>query len=198
MENQGSQHFVGIKSIHHALKLVESRHSRKILSYFQHVEHLLEMYFDTSQVWHIWAAVDLVDAKTFTIPPSNVYGPTISNFYGAYACCMNMFLQARKDNDFTYSAVFPHMRSPYLLNDCPIVHFLYPRLGIEIPRRLGDVSFFNPKEPHYISSRSHKEDNFYCLSLFLKSTNLGLNNNSIPLTPSQASLSVEYNVFHTK
>jgi hypothetical protein len=139
-----------------------------------------------------------VDAKTFTIPPSNVYGPTTSNFYGAYACGMNVFLQAHEDNDFTYSAVSPHMRSPYLLNDCPVVHFSFPRLGIAIPLRPGDVLFFNPKEPHCISSRSHEEDNVYCLSLYLKSSNIGLNNNSIPLTPSQASLLAEYNSFHTK
>jgi hypothetical protein len=111
---------------------------------------------------------------------------------------MNVFLQAHEDNDFTYSAVSPHMRSPYLLNDCPVVHFSFPRLGIAIPLRPGDVLFFNPKEPHCISSRSHEEDNVYCLSLYLKSSNIGLNNNSIPLTPSQASLLAEYNSFHTK
>ena len=144
------------------------------------------------------AAGDLVNANTFTIPPSNMYGPTTSNFYGAYACGMHVFLQAHNDNDLTYSAVSPYMRSPSLINDCPVVHFSCPRFDIVIPLRPGNVLFFNPKEPDCISSRSHTEDNFYCLSLYLKSANIGLNNNDKPLTPSEASLLAVYNSFHTK
>ena len=156
------------------------------------------MYIDTPQVWHIQAAMDLVYANTFTIPPSNVYGPITPNFYGAYECGMNVFLQAYKDNDFTYSAVSPHTGSPHLLNECPVVHFSFPRFGIAIPLRPGDVLFFNPKKPHCIPSRSHAEDNIYCLSLYLKSSNIGLNTNVTPLTPSETSLLAEYNLFHTK
>ena len=63
------------------------------------------MYIATSQVWHIRAVVDLVDDKTFTVPPSNVYGPTTSNFYGAYACGMNVFLQAYEDNGYVQCCV---------------------------------------------------------------------------------------------
>ena len=90
------------------------------------------MYIDTPQVHHITAAVDLVDANTFTIQPSNLYCPIISKYYGVYACGTNVFLQAHQDNDFTYSAVSPHMRTPYLLKNRLDVHFLFPWLVIVI------------------------------------------------------------------
>ena len=75
-------------------------------------------------------------------------------------------------------------------------HFL--GVASQLPLWSSDVLFFNPKEPHCISSRSRAEDTVYCLLLYLKSANIGLNNNGIPLTPIQASLLAEYNLFHSK
>ena len=196
--NQVRRNRVGIKSIHSALKSVHPKHSRQILSYFRQVEHLFFMYIDSSEVRHIRAAVGLVNAPTFNIPPSNVKGPTRANIYGAHANGINVFLQAHDDNDFTYGAVCPHTRTDYVLTDRPVVHFTFPRLGIAIPLRPGDVMFFNPKEPHCVSSRSRAEDKVYIMSLYLKSANIGLNNNAISLTPSEASLLTEYNMLHSK
>ena len=115
-----------------------------------------------------------------------MHGPATSNFYGAYACDMNVFLQSHKDNDFKYSAVSLHMGTLYLLNECPVIHFSFSRLCIAIPLRPGDVLFFNPKEHHCILSISRTDNNVYCLSLYSKSVTIGLNNNVTPLTPSDA------------
>ena len=96
------------------------------------------------------------------------------------------------------SAVSPHTRTPYLLKDHPVVHFIFPRFGIAIPFHPGDMLFFNPKDPHCISSRRRVEDTVYYLSLYLKSANIGLNDNGIALSPSEASILAEYNSFHKK
>jgi hypothetical protein len=196
--NQACRNRVGVSDMHKALNQVQSVHQRCILSYFRQTEHLFDMHLDTHQVRHIRAAIDLVDAKTFTVPLSKEDHPTTSRYYGAYGCGMNVYLQAHDDNDFTYGVVSAHMRTQYLIKDRPVVHFAFPRLGIAIPLRPGDVLFFNPKEPHCISSRSCNDDNIYNLSLYMKSTNLGLNDNGKALLPAEEKLLSQYNALYKK
>ena len=61
--------------------------------------------------------------------------------------------------------------------------FFFPSLGIVVPLRPGDVLFFNPRVHHCVSSRCHNADDMYALSLYLKSDNIGLHDNSIELLP---------------
>ena len=58
---------------------------------------------------------------------------------------------------------------------------VFPRLGISVPLRPGDVLFFNPQEQHMVSSRCDNGDDIYCVSLYLKSDNMGKNDNSMEL-----------------
>jgi hypothetical protein len=85
------------------------------------------------------------------------------------------------DKDFTYSAVTVLVRGRYTVNDGIVAYFNFPRLGLAIPLRQGDVLFFDPKEPHMISSRCNKDDDIYCLSFYLKSNIIGGNDNDKPL-----------------
>ena len=62
-----------------------------------------------------------------------------------------------------------------------------------IPLKPGDVLFFNPKEPHCVSSRCDNNDDIFCMSLYLKSDNIGKNDNSCPLTPNEETLVRETN-----
>ena len=78
----------GIISIHQALKIVKHMHRHCILLYFWQIEHLFDMHIETSQVWHIQAAVELVDANTVTIPPIKEDGPTTSNIKLLWSLCM--------------------------------------------------------------------------------------------------------------
>jgi hypothetical protein len=51
--------------------------------------------------------------------------------------------------------------------------------------RPGDLLIFNALEPHAISSRCHKSDKLLCVSMYLKTAVVGLNNNDIKLTEKQ-------------
>lgn len=64
-----------------------------------------------------------------------------------------------------------------------------------VPLRPGDVIIFNPLEPHAISSRCEPDDEVFCVSVYLKSAVVGLNDNSIPLSPVEEELS---RLYHTK
>ncbi len=86
------------------------------------------------------------------------------------------------------SQVFLKGISQYHLNDDVTVYFCFPTLGVSVPLRPGDYLLFNPLIPHCISSHCKHEDDIMCVSMYLKTAIVGLNNNSLPLTPSQNQL----------
>ncbi len=56
--------------------------------------------------------------------------------------------------------------------------FAFPQIGIAVPLQPGDTLMFNPQEPHCISLRCSKDDNIYCISSYLKTQVVGLNDNN--------------------
>ena len=103
-----------------------------------------------------------------------------------------MYLNCHWDKDFTYCATSIHMKKQYSESQEVVAYFAFPRLGVVIPLRPGDVLFFNPKEPHCVSSRCNNNDNIFCMSLYLKSDNIGKNDNSLPLTHNEEALVRKY------
>ena len=103
-----------------------------------------------------------------------------------------MYLNMHSDVDYTYCATSIHQREEYLESQDVVAYFAFPRLGIAIPLRPGDILFFNPKEPHCVSSRCDNNEEICCMSLYLKSANIGKNDNSMSLTPDQVALLSQY------
>ena len=92
---------------------------------------------------------------------------------------LNVYLNAHKDKDFTFSAVMLCMKREYAVKYVVVGYFCFPGLGIVVPLCPGDVFFFNPRIHHCVSSRCNNADDIYCLSLYLKSDNIGKHDNSI-------------------
>jgi hypothetical protein len=63
------------------------------------------------------------------------------------------------------------------------LYFCLPQYGICVALRPGDIIFFNPLEYHCISQRTecYKNERIFVTSFYLKSKQLGLNDNNIPL-----------------
>ena len=214
--NQTKRAEVGIWCFHSALHQTRKQVAGRIMRYFRGVEHLFEMFVDTAEIRIIHDAIEFLKAETFVIPnefPCKIKtkengttpmkkatcgkdGEDIcmkAGIYGAFASGINAYLAAHIDKDYTYSVTSVHVKSKYRDNDQPVAYFAFPLLGIAIPLRPGDVLFFNPEEPHCISSCNNEEDEIYCVSLYLKSDNIGQNNNSKELSPNKESF-LEY--FH--
>ena len=181
----------GIEPVHYTQKQVSNNNNKRILAFFKQVEFLFEQYIDTDQVRLIHDALQLIDSETFTTPKNNSAG-----IYGNIAHGVNVYLNVHDDLDFTYCATTVQMKKQYTLDDDVVAYFCFPRLGIAVPLRPGDVLFFNPNEPHCVSSRCNNSDTIYCVSLYIKSANLGLNNNSLPLLPAEKGLLTEYETIH--
>ena len=73
-----------------------------------------------------------------------------------------------------------------------VAYFGFPRLGVAIPLRPGDVLIINPLEPHSVSSRCYEFDEVFCFSAYLKSSNVGLHDNQLELNPEVKKLAEEY------
>ena len=90
------------------------------------------------------------------------------------------------------------MKEEYTLEQRVVAYFCFPRLGIAVPLRPGEMIFFNPSEEHCISSRVDDKDTIYCVSLYIKSNVFGLNDNSLPLLSKEESYCHAYNTKNKK
>ena len=80
--------------------------------------------------------------------------------------------------------------------DRVVAYFCFPRTGVAVALRPGDILVFNPTEPHAISSRCNVNDSVYCLSMYLKSGVVGLNDNNVGLTDAQVYMKDQYLCIH--
>ncbi len=66
----------------------------------------------------------------------------------------------------------------YQNDDWIVCYFAFPQIGIAVAQQIGDILMFNLQEPHCVSLRCNKDDNIYCISSYLKTQVMGLNDNS--------------------
>ncbi len=185
--NQTNRGAVGIRRLHKALLGCLQHISSRIMRYFKGVEHLFTMFMDTEEIRIIHDAIEVMQLETFSMPNLSKK----ASIYGAIACGINVYLASHVDADYTYSATSVHCRCEYHLEDSILCYFAFPRLGIAIPLRPGDVLFFNPNQPHCVNS-CVDDANEICVSLYLKSDNIGKNDNSIEITTDEGKLLVYY------
>lgn len=119
---------------------------------------------------------------------------TDAKYYGGIAFGSNVFLRCHTDADFTMSIAQIHLkgRDSYAMDDDVVVYFCFPTLGIAVPLRPGDFLLFNALIPHCISSRCRQSDEIMCVSMYLKTAVVGLNNNDLNLTSKQLVLMKRY------
>ncbi len=83
-------------------------------------------------------------------------------------------------------------KKAYSYNRKVISYFNFPQLAFAVTLCLGDLLLFDTTEPHAINTRCNKKLYFYCISFYLKSALVGLNNKSKSLTPFEERV-VEHN-----
>jgi hypothetical protein len=111
--------------------------------------------------------------------------------WGSLASGKNYYLNSHTDEDFFYSLTTiasPHgLRQDidrYSMDAEVCNYFTFAEQGIAVALRPGDMLIFNPMYHHCLSSRtsSYETEDVFCLSLYLKTTIVGKNDNSLPLT----------------
>jgi hypothetical protein len=102
-----------------------------------------------------------------------------ARYYNGLGFGINLYLRSHIDQDFNMSIVQAHTNNRnYQFKDKILCYFAFPRIGMAVALWAGDILPFNPQEPHSISSRRRSEDEIFCLSSYLKTSVVGLNDNS--------------------
>ena len=155
-----------------------------VIDVVQWMESIFTSFVRTEEIRKLNLAKALIGFKTLSSTRRmNMSDEEMKSIFSGCAFGYNTHLISHSDIDFTQS-----MTSVYLnghINqdmDRIVAFFCFPRLGIAVPLRPGDVLVFNPLEPHAISSRCKNSDRLLCLSLYLKTGVVGLNDNLIPLS----------------
>jgi hypothetical protein len=140
-------------------------------------EYAFDKCMDTDIIRHISCARSHVNFKTMEPSPFSSQEKT-ARYYNGLGFGINVFLRSHVDRDFTMSIVQVHIDDhDYQVDDKILCYFAFPRIGIPVALWLGDFLLFNPLEPHSISSRCRKDDEIYCVSSYLKTAVVGLNDN---------------------
>jgi hypothetical protein len=155
-----------------------NHHWNCIHKVLKHAEYAFDMFMDTEVIQHIMQARWCVKFWTMEPSPSLLYAKS-ARYYNAVGFSINVFLRCHINKDFTMSIVQVHLDEIMNQNDDRIVcYFGFPHIGIAVALWPGDILMFNPQEPHCISLRCNKNDNIYCISSYLKTQVVGLNDNS--------------------
>ena len=161
-----------------------------IVEMMNRTKKALSSFVETKSLQQLKAAKKMLQFKTI----SSSWNLQPNKIFGGIAFGINVHLSCRKDHHYTWSVVSVHLHDyQYKSVDTIVAYFCFPRIGVAVPLQPGDLLVFNPKEPHAISSRYNSEDTVYCISMYLKTAIVGLNDNSIPLTSTEDIAKDEYN-----
>jgi len=156
------------------------------------VEKVMSSFVPTKELRRLNLARMLLKYKTMT---ANLNGDIVleAKLFGSIAFALNVHLSCHTDVDFSRSVVSVYINGGgYGLSDRVVAYFCFPRLGIAVALRPGDILIFNPREYHAVSSHCNQDDGIYCVSMYLKTAVVSLNDNSIPLTAEQVLLHNTY------
>jgi hypothetical protein len=172
---------------------LSDKHLGVIMKLMRHAEYCYQTLADTEVISHVYHAKQLVPFKTMTVKTTD--DQYSLNYFGALAFGCNVFLQCHTDSDFTMSIANVHLKGKdkYEFDDPIVIYFCFPTLGIAVPLRPGDFIIFNALIPHCVSSRCREADEVMCISMYLKSSVVGLNDNLLPLDNKQYHLASRYN-----
>ena len=179
----------GVRDTYHMAK-VDGAHVETVVSYVHNLEQLLEAFAESEVLQMLQEARKLLQFQTLKGAGREC------KIFGAFAFGRNVYLPSHQDKDFVYSIVSVHVRDGYYLKEDTkvVAYFGFPRLGVAVPLRPGDVLIINPLEPHSVSSRCYESDEVFCFSAYLKSSNVGLHDNKLELTPVEKKLSDVYHL----
>ena len=159
-------------------------HIRSSESLFNHVMH-------PDAIRHTMEAHKAVGYKLML--PSSGQEKEGTTIFSAMNISQDAYLRAHTDNDFTYATISAHLPDHhYSLHDEIIAYFCFPTLGVAVPIRPGDQLIFSSQIPHCISSRCNPDKTVISTSMYLKDAVVGLNDNTMELTPQQQRLAGQY------
>ena len=142
------------------------------------VEKIMSYSIPTNELWHLNLERELIGYKSMTPGNENKFLLPLKVFH--------------TDDDVLQSVVRVHVDNHQYKFRQAVAYFCFPQIGIAVVLRPGNIIICNPQEPHVVSSRCCVNDKVSCVPMYLKTSVVGLNDNSIELTLMQQSLLENY------
>jgi hypothetical protein len=175
------------------MERIDAIHWRRVMKMVMRAELLLESFADQEVIDRLRVAKHVVPFKTMHAPKNHRAYTHIphAKYFGAIAFGRNVFLRCHTDDDFTLSVAHVLLggKQSYSVDDPVVVYFCFPTEGVAMPMRPGDFLLFNARVPHCISSQCSDNDDIMCISMFLKTSVVGGDDNGVELNDIQQSLS---------
>ena len=109
-----------------------------------------------------------------------------SKIFNAISYTKNVHLSCHTDMDFTQSVITCYKHGHVChVDDDVVAYFCFPRIGMAVSLRPGDILVFNPREYHAVSSRCTHEHDIYYTAMYLKTAVVSLNDNTLLLNDAQ-------------
>ena len=182
----------GVRSYTYHMEEMPSKSWDNIVNTLAKVESIMSSYVPSEELRQLNLGRELLGYKTMT--PS--HGTKDEHelilplkIFGGIAFGFQVHNKIHTDDDYSRSVVSVHVENfQYRFLNHIVAYFCFPRIGIAVALRPGDILIFNAQEPHAISSRCRSNYKVLCGSMYLKTAVVGLNNNSIEFTLMQQSL----------
>jgi hypothetical protein len=181
-----------VLNINAVMEKLPECHWHVLMKLMRHAEYCFEAIADNEVISHLYPAKQVVPFKTMTMPFSS-HKSTLK-YYGGLAFGCNVFLRCHTDNDYTMSMAQIHLKgkNEYKIEDNVVVYFCFPTLGVAAPLQPGGFLLFNALIPHCVSSRCRQAEEILCISMYLKTSVVGMNNNQLHPNTLQTVLADRY------
>lgn len=143
-------------------------------------EHAFYSFAGTEAVRHIQDARETVPWDMIMYSDERM---GCAEIFNGIAFCVNVYLRAHIDHDFTFSVSQVHVDDvDYKIDDNIVCYFCFPRLGVAVALKPGDFLLINAWEYHCLSSRCTDDVDIFCVSSCLKTAVVVGNDNKMPLS----------------
>ena len=187
----------GVRAYTYLIKKMPKESWDNIVKTLAKVETIMSTFIPPGELRHLNLGRELLGYQTMspTMTSDNEKKLILPlKIFGGLAFGYQVHNAIHTDDDYSRSVVTVHVNNlHYRYMNRVVAYFCFPRIGIAVALRPGDIIIFNAQEPHAVSSRCRFDDNVFCVSMYLKTAVVGLNDNSIDLTPMQQSLFDNFN-----
>jgi hypothetical protein len=133
-------------------------HWNNVVTNMKLCESVLAKYLYTGELNRLHLAKTALSFPTMM----EMGSPVACRYFGGIGYGVNLHLECHTDDDSSYSIITVHLANhQYILNDRVLCYVCFPRLGVAVALRPGDIFIFNAHEPHCISSRCDNNDILY-------------------------------------
>lgn len=148
------------------------------------LEQLMKEYIPTSVIAGLEKAKHVLGYEGMSVGKDGKRAST----YSSIAFGKKVFLSCHLDDDSYYSLVTVECRvedAPYGMKDPILVYFCFPEYGVKVGLRQGDVLLFNPRVMHCVSSAVDENTDYFCISMYMKTSVVSGHDNNVEVTKEQ-------------